>query len=225
MPYDDIDKNNDKEINGEPLFYTTTQVAEMIDEEPSTIRFWSKRFERLLDVEVSNRNKQYKKKDIEKLRFIKKLAKEDGLTLQQVEDYCNKKGFDGESIESAILQAGNPLAIQVFTSAVMVEVEKKLNLFAQELIKNIDETNNKQLIMQKELNDKLHETIVTTVDEVVSERIDNKLNEIKVMLDNKELEAKQRDNEMMDILRKGMEQKKVENENENKKGFWSRFKK
>ena len=218
--YIDAEYNDvpDRIINGEPLFYSTIQVAELVGVDASTIRYWSKRFDNLLDIQVSNKNKQYRKSDISKLKFIKKLAKEDGLSLQQVEDYCSTKGFNLEDIENAVLDQSNPLAVQVFTSAVMSEINQNLNSFAEKLLAQIDEKNKNHIISQQELNEKLREEIVTTVDEVVSEKLDTKLTELKDFIDAREIETK-RDNEMIDIIKNNMEQKKEESVNE-KKGFF-----
>jgi len=219
--YIDAEYNDvpDRIINGEPLFYSTIQVAELVGVDASTIRYWSKRFDNLLDIQVSNKNKQYRKSDISKLKFIKKLAKEDGLSLQQVEDYCSTKGFNLEDIENAVLDQSNPLAVQVFTSAVMSEINQNLNSFAEKLLAQIDEKNKNHIISQQELNEKLREEIVTTVDEVVSEKLDTKLTELKDFIDAREIEATKRDNEMIDIIKNNMEQKKEESVNE-KKGFF-----
>ena len=219
--YIDAEYNDvpDRIINGEPLFYSTIQVAELVGVDASTIRYWSKRFDNLLDIQVSNKNKQYRKSDISKLKFIKKLAKEDGLSLQQVEDYCSTKGFNLEDIENAVLDQSNPLAVQVFTSAVMSEINQNLNSFAEKLLAQIDEKNKYHIISQQELNEKLREEIVTTVDEVVSEKLDTKLTELKDFIDAREIEATKRDNEMIDIIKNNMEQKKEESVNE-KKGFF-----
>jgi len=220
--YIDAEYNDvpDRIINGEPLFYSTIQVAELVGVDASTIRYWSKRFDNLLDIQVSNKNKQYRKSDISKLKFIKKLAKEDGLSLQQVEDYCSTKGFNLEDIENAVLDQSNPLAVQVFTSAVMSEINQNLNSFAEKLLAQIDEKNKYHIISQQELNEKLREEIVTTVDEVVSEKLDTKLTELKDFIDAREIEATKRDNEMIDIIKNNMEQKKEESVNE-KKGFFT----
>jgi len=139
--------------------------------------------------------------------------------LQQVEDYCSTKGFNLEDIENAVLDQSNPLAVQVFTSAVMSEINQNLNSFAEKLLAQIDEKNKNHIISQQELNEKLREEIVTTVDEVVSEKLDTKLTELKDFIDAREIEATKRDNEMIDIIKNNMEQKKEESVNE-KKGFF-----
>ncbi|MHB9924615.1 helix-turn-helix domain-containing protein [Clostridium botulinum] len=213
-------------IRGEPLFYTTTQVSEMVGVEPSTIRFWSKRFENLLDVEISNKNKQYKKLDVEKLKFIKKLTREDGLTLQQVQDYCSTKGFDINEIEQSVVDSSNPLAIQTIMSALTVEIDKKLNSFSENLLNEIDKRQKSGILIQQEMNDKLHETIALTVDEIVSEKLDKSVSEFKSYVDEKERQATSRDIEMIDMLKNNMEERKKQQEEleaEKKKSFWGRL--
>lgn len=230
--YIDADKEDasSRVINGEPLFFTTTQTAEMVGVEASTIRFWGKRFERLLDIEVSNRNRQFKKTDIEKLKFIKKLAKEDGLTLQQIEDYVSSKGFDINEIEKSVIDASNPLAIQTFITAVTIEMDKKLNNFADDLLNRIKEQQNINFTMQQEMNEKIHETIAITVDEIVTERLNDTIGEFKNYVDIKEEEAKARDLEMLEIAKSHMEERKhyqklledIQLQNKNK-SLWQRI--
>lgn len=197
-----------KVINGEPLFYTTAQASEMVGVEPSTIRFWTKRFDSLLDIEVSNKHRRYKKSDIAKFKFIKKLAYDDGLTLQQIEDYCSSKGFDINDIENGIIDANNPIAIQAFVSAMTVEIDKKLNNFSEQLLDKFNDSLKNYLLMQAEMNDKLQEHIVTTVDEVVTEKLDSKLESFKSYVDQRELEAKQREDELFAMVKASMEDRK-----------------
>ncbi|HDK7176576.1 TPA: MerR family transcriptional regulator [Clostridium botulinum] len=213
-------------IRGEPLFFTTMQVSTMVGVEPSTIRFWSKRFENLLDVEISNKNKQYKKSDVEKLKFIKKLTREDGLTLAQVQDYCSTKGFDINEIEQSVVDSSNPLAIQTIMSALTVEIDKKLNSFSENLLNEIDKRQKNGILIQQEMNDKLHETIALTVDEIVSEKLDKSVSEFKSYVDEKERQATSRDIEMIDMLKNNMEERKKQQEEieaEKKKSFWGRL--
>lgn len=214
-----LEKKATKVIRGEPLFYTTTQVAKMVEVEPSTIRFWTKRFKDLLDVEFSNKNRQYKKVDIEKLKFIKKLTKEDGLTLKQVDEYCSEEGFDMEDIEKNVMDSSNPLAIQTIISALTVEFNKELDSKLSNL---------KQTILQEieKRNDTVHENIVTTVDEIVTEKLDKSLKEFQVHVDKKELETTKRLAETEKILKQHMKEKQLleeKLEKEKHKSFFSKL--
>jgi len=227
----DEKKNNEQKIiRGEPLFYTTTQVAEMVGVEPSTIRFWTKRFEDLLDVEISNKNKQYKKTDIEKLVYIKKLAREDGMTLQQVEDYCSSKGFDINEIKQSVIDSTNPLAIQAFISAVSIEIDKKFDSFTKDLLNKIGDQQKISLSIQQDSNDKLQEQIAYTVDSIISEKlqslssnVENSIeNQLQIQMDEQERRFIERDIKNIELIKQHMDERKKENEIEKqkKRSFW-----
>lgn len=222
---DDEIENKDsttKVIRGEPFFYTTAQVAQKVGLPKSTITYWTRVFKDLLDVE----NKRYRKIDIEKLKFIKKLTKEDGMTLKQVSEYCSTKGFDINEIEQSVVDSSNPLAIQTIMSALTVEIDKKLNSFSENLLNKIDEKQKNGVLIQQEMNDKLHETIALTVDEIVSEKLDKSVSEFKSYVDEKERQATSRDIEMIDMLKNNMEERKKQQEEleaEKKKSFWGRL--
>ena len=223
VDYSDSEKEEMKYnfINGEPLFYSAKQVGEMVGVETSCIRFWGKRFEKLLDFEVSNTNRQFKRTDIDKLKFIKKLTREDGLSLKQVEEYCSSKGFDIDKIGHSVLDTSNPLAVTTFITAVTLEMDKKLNIFADNLLNKIKEQQNINFTMQQELNEKIHETIAITVDEIVTEKLNDSLESFKSYVDTKEQETKTRDLEMLDILKHNMEEKK-QLQISQKKHWWSK---
>ena len=227
----DEKKNNEQKIiRGEPLFYTTTQVAEMVGVEPSTIRFWTKRFEDLLDVEISNKNKQYKKTDIEKLVYIKKLAREDGMTLQQVEDYCSSKGFDINEIKQSVIDSTNPLAIQAFISAVSIEIDKKFDSFTKDLLNKIGDQQKISLSIQQDSNDKLQEQIAYTVDSIISEKlqslssnVENSIeNQLQMQMDEQERRFIERDIKNIELIKQHMDERKKESEieKEKKRSFW-----
>ncbi|WP_125154470.1 helix-turn-helix domain-containing protein [Clostridium rectalis] len=222
---DDEIENKDsktKVIRGEPFFYTTSQVAQKVGLPKSTITYWTRVFKDLLDVE----NKRYRKIDIEKLKFIKKLTKEDGLTLKQVSDYCSSKGFDINEIEQSVVDSSNPLAIQTIISALSVEIDRKLNCFSNELLSKIDEKQNKGIVIKQEMNDKLNETIALTVDEIISEKLDQSISEFKSYVDDKERQATSRDIEMIDMLKHNLQERKKQQEEleaKKKKSFLGRL--
>jgi DNA-binding transcriptional MerR regulator len=155
----------DNLINGAPLFYTTSQVSKILNYPVSTIRLYTKRFSELLDLELSNKNNQYKKKDVEKLRFILKLTKVEGLTLQQAKDYCSRKGFNLDDIEKAVMESNTPLPLQTFITAMTMEIDKKLEILSDTLLNKIEEK-------QQKNNEYLQEIITGTVEDIVLEKLD-----------------------------------------------------
>jgi DNA-binding transcriptional MerR regulator len=66
------------------IYYTIGEVSQYIGVSSSLIRFWGKE----LNIKPKNKdekgNRKYKKSDIEKLKLIKKMIKEEGYTLRGV---------------------------------------------------------------------------------------------------------------------------------------------
>lgn len=74
MPY--------KDYKIEKLYYTITEVAEMLDIPSSTIRFWEKEFKELHPKRDSKGSRKYTPKDIEIIGRINYLVKEHGFTIE-----------------------------------------------------------------------------------------------------------------------------------------------
>lgn len=70
----------------EKLYYSIGEVAEILCEAPSLVRFWTNTFSRFLKPSRNGKgNRQYKADDIEVLKQIHYLVKEKGLTLEGAE--------------------------------------------------------------------------------------------------------------------------------------------
>jgi DNA-binding transcriptional MerR regulator len=79
------------------LFYSIGEVAELVGENPSAIRFWSNHFERFIKPSRNAKgNRRFTEDDIEYLRQIKFLVDKEGLTLEGVEKRlaADRKGVD-----------------------------------------------------------------------------------------------------------------------------------
>ena len=64
-------------------YYSITEVSEFIEEDPSTIRYWEDFFERPKPQRDKAGRRQYTETDVEILKLIKKLVREDGLHLEK----------------------------------------------------------------------------------------------------------------------------------------------
>ncbi len=73
MPY------KEKEI--EKLFYSIGEVATMFEVNTSLIRFWEKEFDVLKPKKNKKGNRLFTKEDLENLKMIYSLVKEEGYTL------------------------------------------------------------------------------------------------------------------------------------------------
>ena len=204
---------NDENINGKPLYYTCKQVAQIVEENESTIRYWAKVFEPILKIEVSNMTKKYTKTNIENLLFIKKLLKEDNMTVKQTLEYCSKKGFNNDE---GLIDTSKPLAIKVFTKAMTEEFNGKFDYIQGILLQQQQTINNlTQIIINN--NIELSNSICRTIDEVVSDKLDEHFDSLEQKI-TKEM------NDKTDRLRELMnERKEAERIKENNKGFFKKL--
>lgn len=68
------------------LYYTVGEVADMLNENTSTIRFWANKFTKFIKPDRNKKgNRLFRDADIDVFREIQFLAKNEGLTLDGVE--------------------------------------------------------------------------------------------------------------------------------------------
>ena len=98
MPY--------KEPKIEKVFYSISDVAEMLNVNASLIRFWDKEFSIIKLQKNKKGNRQFTTEDIQQLKVIHHLVKERGMTLKGAQDLLrkNKTGSPdtGEVIETLV---------------------------------------------------------------------------------------------------------------------------
>ena len=131
-----MDKDTKKEIidvayrenlenteNSKQMIYTCKQVSIRTGLKESTVRYYCKYFDELLDVKVGLRN-EYTETTINNLLFIKKLT-EEGLTLKQIKQYCSENGFDNN--DRTKLDTQNPLEVKVVMKAIVEEFNDRID--------------------------------------------------------------------------------------------------
>lgn len=64
------------------LYYSIREVAEMVGVAEHTLRFWEKEFTSLAPKKTRGGSRQYTKQDIDLVRLIHHLVKEQGLTIK-----------------------------------------------------------------------------------------------------------------------------------------------
>lgn len=214
----DVDFTEDvKYIKGKPLYCKTNEVAQLLGENPSTIRFWVACFNDFLNIETSGRIRMFKEADIEKLRYIQKLLREDNLTINQVKQYCSEE--DMSLIESKFKDS-EPIMIQSIATAISLEVANYLDGFKESLNKQIAEEIQNSLI-QQQMDLKIFQSeLKESIEEKISKEIQSNMESIKGQINEMELKARERDLEIIDNLRKSMEEQKKLSE---KRGFFGRL--
>lgn len=68
------------------LYYSISEISEMLQEEQYTLRYWEKEFDMLKPKKNSAGNRIYSHKDIELLTRIRKLLRDDNLNTQEAYD-------------------------------------------------------------------------------------------------------------------------------------------
>lgn len=75
--------NKDKDLK---MYYSIKEVSNMLDIPDSTLRYWEKQFKDLSPKKTSSGIRQYTKDDIEMIKLIYHLVKEQGLTIAAAKD-------------------------------------------------------------------------------------------------------------------------------------------
>jgi DNA-binding transcriptional MerR regulator len=220
VDYDEVTKKN---IRGRALFYSTSQVATILDVADSKVRYYTKVFDDLLHIEISNKQRRYTDDDIEKLKFLVSL-KEDGLTIKQIQEYCEE--IDWDDNKGIQIKEDNPLHIQTVAKALAEEQSKLMESFKSDLLRTLKENMQNQYSMIENfgvnLKNEIKEEVALTVDDVVSEKFEEQKCFIQNMLDEVELTQRNRDLELIDKLQNSLIDKKTKEEH-TKKGFLSRL--
>lgn len=185
---------SDNIIKGEDnIRYSATQVAEMFDLPVSTVRHYMTAFSEILDLEYSNKMRKFTKPSLKKFELILKL-REDGLTIQQIQKYCEREDI---FTEEGLIPNDKPLAVEVFSEAIKLEMQNQLEMFRSQI--QVDIRNELKLMLeaQYKVNDDLKQELCTTLDEMIDEKLDcyldkvsegNKIIEDKIEQQNKVLE-------------------------------------
>lgn len=73
------------------LYYSIGEVAKMLNLTASQIRFWETEFPHLRPKTNRKGDRRYRSEDIDQIKVIQRLVKEQGYTLQGAKEYLDKK--------------------------------------------------------------------------------------------------------------------------------------
>lgn len=150
-------EDDEKIVMDGKIYYTTGQMAKILGEPDSTVKYYCNFFSEILKIKKVNDRWQFKESDIEKFRYIIKL-RNSGMKLRQIKEYCNNIEFD-ENQNQAIVKEDNPLSIQAVAQALLQQQE---------------------MLMQKQ-----REELKLYMENIKSEIVENTLTELKAYLDHK----------------------------------------
>ena len=89
------------------LYYSSSEVSTMLELEPSVLRFWEDQFGQLRIKRNRAGKRMYREKDIELIRTIKQLTRDEGYTIagarKKLQEYAANRGAEkgGRTAEKA----------------------------------------------------------------------------------------------------------------------------
>jgi DNA-binding transcriptional MerR regulator len=97
------------------LYYSISEVSKLVDEEQHILRYWEKEFPGLKPKKNRAGNRTYSEKDIQFILLVKKLLREDKISLKEAKDKVPEMMLSGNTSEelfsevTAIEQKSNNL--------------------------------------------------------------------------------------------------------------------
>ena len=144
----------DKYINGEDgVYYNYVQAASMIGEPDATLRWWVQELDTILNLPTNERGtKRFRLEDIEKLKYIRKLIREDKYSLAQVREYCGESFSKGSS---GLISVNGQQQLKELMDIMSNEFELRINSFKEDMLNQQKEMILKLLEGQMQLNAEL----------------------------------------------------------------------
>lgn len=83
------------------LYYSSSEVSTMLDLEPSVLRFWEDQFGQLRIKRNRAGKRMYREKDIELIRTIKQLTRDEGYTIAGARKKIQESAADRDAEKAA----------------------------------------------------------------------------------------------------------------------------
>lgn len=101
------------------LYYSITEVSKILGEEQHVLRYWEREFSQLKPQKNRAGNRIYAEKDLEVLRVIKRLLREERYTVAGAKEYLRQHGVDESGLAA---EAAVPTESSVTVETPVVEV-------------------------------------------------------------------------------------------------------
>ena len=79
------------------LYYSISDVAKMLDEETYVLRYWEKEFNQIAPKKNSAGKRVYSERDVDIIRVVKKLLRDDKLSIIGAKEQLAKFNFNNQS--------------------------------------------------------------------------------------------------------------------------------
>ena len=191
----------------EPSYYSTEEVSKILDEEVKTINYWCVKLDSILNINLVGRERIFNDTDLNNLKQIKRLIREEKMDTDQVKQYLSEpetkiiKRNENQIPMTMISTIANVIATQISNS--IAEANKEIAATIKTQSKYI-----KQLEKKVDVLSKQQETIASK-------------------LDSMEQQATTRDTEILDHLHRKLEEREqqfqLQQQSQTKKSFFRRL--
>jgi len=162
---------------GDILYYSISQVATLLDQEDSSIRYYTNVFDNILKIEISDKELRYTSRDIDKLEFLINL-KNKGMTIKEVQKYCEELPLDIEDLVE--IKENNSISIKEIMTTIVDLQNEKIDNLRECLTNKIDENNELSVqkiakLISQEQNKQLHffrDDILNELKEYINSKFD-----------------------------------------------------
>lgn len=108
-----------RDLEMKKLYYSISEVSKMVDLEPYVLRYWEREFTQLQPQKNRAGNRVYTEKDIEVIKLIKRLTREDRYTNSGARQVLGQLTFEnGKPVLPEELQAAPPEIDRISSLAV-----------------------------------------------------------------------------------------------------------
>ncbi len=160
---EDIIKNKKR---GDILYYSVSQVATLLDQEDSSIKYYTNVFDNILKIEIADKELRYTNRDVDKLEFLINL-KNKGMTIKEVQKYCEELPLDIEDLVE--IKETNSISIKEIMTTIVSSENEKIDNLKEYLTNKIAESNElsvQQIVTsENEKIDNLKEYLTNKIDE------------------------------------------------------------
>ncbi|WP_039230875.1 MerR family transcriptional regulator [Clostridium haemolyticum] len=224
--YSDLDKE---------LTYTTSEVAEILNENESTIRYWCDCFSDYIHIEREGRNRKFTKSNIDDLAFTKELLKKERFTIKQAQKRWEHIKTQPSQNTKIISTTETTSQENVLNEQALLKLEEIKKQFLNDISTQINNTISQQLSTALNAhNEGLEQTKVELKDYIsatIEDKLEANISNLKAHIDattentNKQIhQIYDKDVELVNDLKKHMEERKQQNEEQNnKKGFFGKL--
>lgn len=225
--FTDIDE--ELERYSEYVHFKTGDVAKLLNEKDSTIRYWCEEFKDILNIEREGNNRKFTEENIKILRNIQYILREKNWKINQVKEYYKNK--DVSIVKQKVEKEHDPMAIQALATALTIEIGSQLEEFKTQLVQQITNEVKENLFNQNEIQQQNQAELKDYIAITINEKLDTQLNDLKSSIltqqEQQEQQAKQRDEQVLTSLRQHMEERKQQYEEskqqEQNKSFWQKL--